>query len=652
MVRHWIRAGVGLMLGCSWTPSDAEMAQMVAQGDLDQAIHLMEATSSEDWRLRLGHWQRLDQEVSALNEWERTELQQKALAALDDGRWEEALEIAVSQQLTQGPVVMRLQEVGNTHEESASMVGLYSYLKDVAPDEEASHWAERSRLWVVRARYTQARLADTRALQSGATQAMAMGAFERVYRDYRTIPDLKRMLLATQERLELLCTDPGIRVALKTKPCTPAPMKTVIPTLESVQGGLAALFTEGLGFGFPEELLTVEFIDAALGTLDPWTTVIWPAQIRAWKQHQQGVVVGVGLPLSMKDEEVFTGVPALNSPAYEAGVHVGDRLIGLGAGQTALVLSSVPAAERQQRVQERLGGELGTVLQLDVMRAGKPLAFQLERRPVPLELIKGWSRTPENGWNGWIEGDEDVLYLRIESFREGLGQTVQQQIAGLKKTPSSVILDLRGNPGGDVNAAVAVAELFVGSGMLAHLEGRGKPPPPQAGANGEAVVPWNVAVEGHPLEGIPVAVLVDHTTASSAELVAGALQQLAGADVIGQRTVGKGLSQVLRVDERLGFAMHITNTWWTLPNGQHLHREEGVDSWGVEPAIPLTVGPALRLQHGLMQHRREALRTHKDGTVVPYTPPLVLEDVPHVSADLAVERARLILQARRQLTEP
>src|SRR5690606_22779569 len=145
-------------------------------------------------------------------------------------------------------------------------------------------------------------------------------------------------------------------------------------------------------------------------------------------------------------------------------------------------------------------------------------------------------------------------YARILAFRPHTDEAFDRLLEPWLDEISGLVLDLRSCPGGDLDAAAQIADRFVDDGLVVQLEGRAPPPPPP-----EGVVAWNQAVPGHALEDVDVVVLVDAQTASSAEVVAGALQDLADAVVIGAPTVGKGSSQALHPIPELSMAVQVTN---------------------------------------------------------------------------------------------
>lgn len=372
----------------------------------------------------------------------------------------------------------------------------------------------------------------------------------------------------------------------------------------------------------PSPQVVTTWTDAALAALDTHTRMIWPSQVGGWEEHHAGVYVGVGLELGFTDA-VRVRWPIPDGPAWEAGLQQGDRLLAIDDQP----VTSVDQAARALR------GEEGTTVQVTVDRRGAELGFTVPRRSIVPPTVVGWTRGPDNRFDPWLDQDAGIAYLRVISFRRHTDEALDQLIEPLLGQIRAVVLDLRGCPGGDLDAAAQVADRFVARGTLVHLEGRRLPPPPPPG-----VVAWNDALEGHPLEGLPVAVLIDGQTASSAEIVAGALDQLADALLIGAPTYGKASSQ--RLIPLDGFALQLTNLRWKLPNGQLL------DGVGVHPDELLPLGLAGTYQIDLMRRRREHARTHADGSPILPDLPSPRPDLPVLDDDPHVIRALLRLRER------
>mgnify|MGYP002632324013 CR=1 FL=1 len=275
-----------------------------------------------------------------------------------------------------------------------------------------------------------------------------------------------------------------------------------------------------------------------------------------------------------------------------------------------------------------------------IARAGEARSFEMRRAPVSMKTVEGYARGPDNAWSVWLQ--PGVAYAHITDFRASTEPDLDALFEPWLDEIQVVVLDLRGNPGGNVNAAVQVADRFVAEGLLAGIDGRVLPDTgpeidPETGAR---LADWNEALPGHALEGVPVVVLVDGDTASSAEVLAGALQERAEAFVIGSPTWGKGYAQALRGGEA-DWALQLTNLVWTLPSGRRLDREGGI-----QPALVLAAtSPGERFRLAELYEGRAALRVHDDGSPMSPVGPRARDGLPELSGDPALVAARLVARS-------
>jgi carboxyl-terminal processing protease len=376
----------------------------------------------------------------------------------------------------------------------------------------------------------------------------------------------------------------------------------------SPEGAISAAIDAGRA----ESEVVVVGVEAAIAAVDPAGRVVWPAEVAAWEQHHAGFSVGVGL-------EVYApapGVVAVASvdplgPAWAAGVHVDDTI--------AAIDGAPPGSVEEAEV--ALAGPEGTTAAVTVGRGDETLNLDLVRAAVPEVSVRGERRRDDQGFDPrWFD---DVAWVHITGFRP---DTDEELAAMVGSGPwSSVVLDLRGNGGGDVQAALNVVDAWLDEGILAGMSGR-RAPLPEAPTDGAAA--WNEAVPGGPFVGAKTLVLVDQETASAAEIVAGALQELAGATVIGAPTFGKGSSQGLRADPS-GVAWQVTNMVWTLPSGRPL-----TPGQGIAPDLLSPPTAAERWQVARLTARREAPTRHEDGSVARWVGPDVSASLPTLIDDL------------------
>jgi carboxyl-terminal processing protease len=285
---------------------------------------------------------------------------------------------------------------------------------------------------------------------------------------------------------------------------------------------------------------------------DPYTSYQDPQQ---YKQQQDSFagrhsgVVGVYL-LFPGGYPVISGlVPG--GPAQKAGIHPGDLLTAIG-GQDAKGL-------QVQDTQTRIDGAVGTSVTLTVMRDTQTLSFVLQRSQFTSPMVV--SQVLEN----------QVLYLRVYQFGSATTQQFDAQLKANLPNAKSVVVDLRDDPGGYIAAATAMISRFVASGEAYELRDHAGNVDKQN-------------VEGdHSAANVPLAVLVNGSSASAAEIVAGSLQARHRAQLVGTKTFGKGSVQ-LDFPLTDGSDIHLTIQHWFLPNGQSV--DKGV---GLQPDVPVSL---------------------------------------------------------------
>jgi carboxyl-terminal processing protease len=303
----------------------------------------------------------------------------------------------------------------------------------------------------------------------------------------------------------------------------------------------------------PESLVTTS-IDAMLASLDPYTTYIPESKMDEFQFQTTGEYGGIGSLIRRSGDQVMIAEPYDGFPAAKAGIRAGDLI---------LKVDGEPTRDMEiESVSDRLKGKPGTELSITVQRYGKedPLEFKLKREKISISNVP---------YFGMI--DQGTGYIKLTNFTTGAGNEVENALKTLKKDHdlNSVVLDLRSNPGGLLIEAVRVCNLFVDKGELI-VSTRGH------------MKQWDsdYVTTKEPLDKkIPLVVLVNRGSASASEIVAGALQDLDRAVVIGQRTFGKGLVQTSR-PLKYNAQLKVTTAKYYIPSGRciqaldYTHRNE------------------------------------------------------------------------------
>jgi carboxyl-terminal processing protease len=290
------------------------------------------------------------------------------------------------------------------------------------------------------------------------------------------------------------------------------------------------------------------------GLKDPHTALFTPTRRESFEIDVSGQYGGVGLRVGRSAGALTVTSVIPNTPAQRAGMRAGDRIIEIG-GMPSRAWSVDTASSH-------LRGRQGTLIDVVIERRGYPVPVKLTREAVRLSAVNA----------AYLLGD-GVAYVGISKISEGSAREVHDALRALRaRGMRSLILDLRGNGGGYLNEAVEISELFLNRGRLV-VETRGR-----KAADNQKYMTDDQAEFGD----VPVAVLVDPLTASAAEIIAGALQDHDRAMLVGQRTYGKGVAQLL-FPLSGGYALKLTTERWYTPSGRSIQKLVPADTNAIEP---------------------------------------------------------------------
>jgi carboxyl-terminal processing protease len=303
-------------------------------------------------------------------------------------------------------------------------------------------------------------------------------------------------------------------------------------------------------------------IRGALGTLDdPHTTFLEPQPRQREKEDLSGRFGGIGAYISLAEDGSIVLDPMPDLPAAQAGVLEGDVVLKVDD-------TEITSEMGVDDVVTLVRGEVGTLVRLTLRRQGQngPLVVEITRQEIP---------SPSVEWR-MLEEAEGVGYIRLTIFSGRTEAELEDAVRELEEQGMThLVLDLRGNGGGLLDAAVDVASQFLGDGLVAfQLE--------KDGNENSFSAKWG----GKYTEG-PLALLVDGGSASASEIVAGALQDRERAVLIGQKTFGKGSVQSVH-DLSDGSSVHITYAKWLTPNRRQ------IDGQGLQPNLDIPITDADR----------------------------------------------------------
>ncbi|MBX3702163.1 MAG: S41 family peptidase [Steroidobacteraceae bacterium] len=301
--------------------------------------------------------------------------------------------------------------------------------------------------------------------------------------------------------------------------------------------------------------LLKDAIRGMVGELDPHSAFMDANEFEDLRIATEGNYSGIGVEVTAESGAIVVIAPIDGSPAARAGIRPGDTILAVDGGR----LENARLAETIARIR----GQAGTVVNLTIGRkaAPDPIEIAVERAVVAVHSVRHQMLEPGVG------------YLRISQFSDTTGPDVGSALRALRQQAGGelrgLVLDLRNNPGGVLDAAVEVSDAFLDSGLIVSAEGR----------SSESRFRME-AGSGDLARGAQVAVLVNEGSASAAEIVAGALRDNGRAKLLGRRTFGKGSVQtVMPIGD--GQALKLTTSRYYTPSGASIHQR------GLEPDIVL-----------------------------------------------------------------
>jgi len=304
-----------------------------------------------------------------------------------------------------------------------------------------------------------------------------------------------------------------------------------------------------------DKTLIENAVRGMLTGLDPHSSYLDKDEFKDMNVVTTGKFGGLGLEVQMQNGFVRVVSPIDDTPAAKAGIQPGDLIIKID--ETPVKGLSLSEAVDKMR------GEPGTKVKITVAREGEvgPKIFDLKRETISVTTVRGRML------------DDGLAYLRVSSFTTETGASLEKEFAKLKKeakTPiKGLVLDLRNNPGGVLDAAIKVSDAFMAQGPIVTIKGR------EAGAQREFD-----ASPGDLLDGAPIVVLINGGSASASEIVAGALQDSRRGVVVGSRSFGKGSVQTILPLSNEG-AIKLTTARYYTPSGRSIQAE------GIEPDVAI-----------------------------------------------------------------
>jgi carboxyl-terminal processing protease len=294
-------------------------------------------------------------------------------------------------------------------------------------------------------------------------------------------------------------------------------------------------------------------IQGMVSSLDPHSSLLTPEAYKELQIDTHGEFTGIGIHVTMRNNLVTVISPIEGTPAYKAGIKAGDKIVKVDGTPTEDLRDAV----------KRMRGPKGTEVKITVIREGepKPLDFALIRDVIPIHSVKATQLQPGYG------------YIWVTHFRENTYDDLVAELERLEaqnKTMKGLVLDLRDNPGGVLDQAIRISDLFLDDGIIMTSKGRHKRHNRTYSAN-----------DAGKSRNYPMVVLINGGSASASEIVAGALQDQKRALIIGTTSFGKGSVQAIE-NLRDGYALKYTIARYYTPSGRSIQAK------GVEPDIVVT----------------------------------------------------------------
>lgn len=298
---------------------------------------------------------------------------------------------------------------------------------------------------------------------------------------------------------------------------------------------------------YVEEVSDQQLIEAAINgmltSLDPHSSYMDGKDFKYMSEQTKGKFGGLGIEVTMESGVVKVISPMDDTPAYKAGLKPGDYITNIDD-------ESVVGMTLNDAV-DRMRGKVGTKVKLTIRRFNeKPFDVTIKREEIKIQSVKTS-----------IKGD-DVLYVRITSFSEDVDTAISKAVKDAEKKYKDklkgIVIDVRNNPGGLLDQAVNVSDLFLDKGEIVSTRSR----------NEEDTVKYT-AKPGDIAKGLPIVVLVNDGSASASEIVAGALQDHKRAVILGEKTFGKGSVQTVIPLDNHG-AMRLTTARYYTPSGRSI----------------------------------------------------------------------------------
>ena len=307
---------------------------------------------------------------------------------------------------------------------------------------------------------------------------------------------------------------------------------------------------------YVEEVSDKKLIESAINgmltSLDPHSSYLDADSFNYMSEQTKGKFGGLGIEVTMDNGLVKVVSPIDDTPAAKAGIKAGDYITNIN-GETVVGMSLNDAVSKMR-------GKVGEKVKLSIRRVNsKPIELTIKRQEIKIQSVKNEIK------------EDSIVYIRISSFTEDVDKSVSEAITKAKKKLKNkllgIVIDVRNNPGGLLDQAVDVSDLFLEKGEIVSTRSRN-----------EADTVKYMAKEGDIAKGLPIVVIINEGSASASEILAGALQDHHRAIILGEKSFGKGSVQTVIPLRDYG-AMRLTTARYYTPSGRSIQAK------GIEPDV-------------------------------------------------------------------
>ncbi len=390
--------------------------------------------------------------------------------------------------------------------------------------------------------------------------------------------------------------------------------------------------------GLPSEVLVSHFTEAALGTLDPYTNIIWPFYTKEFEKSITQQFTGIGVEISKVtgDLKVMSLLPG--TPAYNSGMDAEDIIEAVDGVPTKDMTINCAVS--------RITGPEGTNVTLTIRHkdAEATVEITLKRARIVVPTIRGWQRTEDAGWQYMIEKETGIGYMRLTGFTATTTDYLKKSIEQMQKEGvKGIIMDLRYNSGGLLQTAAEVVDMFIDKGLIVSTK-------PRWGFGEELKATKKATIPDYPM-----VILINSGSASASEIVAGALkdEKYRRATLVGERTYGKGSVQTISDAPAGGAQLKYTMAFYYLPSGEPVKNrfqleKEDRDDWGVSPDVEVEMTPEETKSYLESQRDNDVLvkadHDYTENEVERHTSSETVISDPQLATAIIVVKAKMIAQ--------